>query len=74
MLIEKKIFGAKCFDGGVEGFVLEKHGAENGTLGVEIIWERAFESGFRGHGCDYFAFYSPTVTRERAQFKRLSKK
>jgi hypothetical protein len=37
VLVEEEIFGLEIFDGGVEGVVVEKDGAEDGTLGVEII-------------------------------------
>ena len=49
VLVEEKIFGLEIFDGGVEGVVVEDYGAEDGTLGVEIIGEGLFESGVGGH-------------------------
>jgi hypothetical protein len=49
MLVEEEILGLEIFDGGVEGVVVEEDGAEYGTLGVEIVGERLFESGVGGH-------------------------
>jgi hypothetical protein len=49
VLVEEEVFGAEIFDGGVEGVVVEEYGAEDGTLGFEIVGQRAFESGFSGH-------------------------
>src|SRR5713101_7068112 len=56
VLIEEEIFGLEIFDGGVEGVVVEDYGAEDGTLGVEVVGERLFESGFGGHGLFLFRF------------------
>jgi hypothetical protein len=50
MLIEEKIFGAKILDRGVQRVVVEKNGAENGALGIEVVWKRTFEIGISGHG------------------------
>src|SRR5437879_4760350 len=64
VLIEEEIFGLEIFDRGVEGVVVEDHGAQDGTLGVEVIRERLFESGVGGHAWfQYFALFSPTVTQ-----------
>jgi hypothetical protein len=58
MLLEEEIFGLEIFDGGVESVVIEKNGAEDGAFGVEILRERAFESGFGRH-CE--SFVSPFI-------------
>jgi len=49
VLVEEEIFGLEIFDCGVEGVVVEDYGAEDGTLGVEIVGEWLFEDGFGGH-------------------------
>jgi hypothetical protein len=48
VLVEEEIFGLEIFDGGVEGVVVEDDGAEDGTLGVEVVGERLFEGGIGG--------------------------
>src|SRR6267143_5358392 len=64
MLIEEEIFGLEIFDGGVEGVVVEDDGAEDGTLGVEVVWEGLFEGGVGWHlVLSIFALVSPPVTR-----------
>jgi hypothetical protein len=49
MLIEKEILGAKSFNGGVKGVVIEEDSAEDGPLGFEIIGKGLFEDGVSGH-------------------------
>jgi len=49
VLIEEEVFRAEIFDGGVEGVVVEENGAQDGTLGVEVVGEGLFESGIHGH-------------------------
>ena len=44
MLREKEIFRAQLFDGGVEGMIVEKDGAEDAALRFEIVRERAVRS------------------------------
>ena len=50
MLVEEEIFGLQMLDGGIEGVVIEQDGAEDGTLGVEIIGQWLFENGVGRHG------------------------
>ena len=59
VLVEKKVFGLESFDSGVQRVIIEEDGAEDGTLGVEIVRERFFESGFwHRRSLGYFAFSS----------------
>src|SRR6267143_145357 len=64
VLVEEEILGLEIFDGGVEGVVVENDGAEDGTLGVEVVGERLFEGGVGWHlVLSIFALVSPPVTR-----------
>lgn len=69
VLIEEKVSAAEMLDGGVERMVIEQNGAEDGTLGVEIVRKRPFEDGISRHSVpSLFAFSSLLyhVVRERA--------
>ena len=49
----KKILGPQRFNGGVERVIIEQDGAEDTPLGFEIMRQRAFECGVRGHDSLY---------------------
>ena len=36
-----EVVGDEDLPGGVEGVVVEQYGAENGALGVQVVWQRA---------------------------------
>ena len=54
VLREKEIFGAQLLDGGVEGMIVEKDGAEDAALRFEIVRQRAFDRGVCGSHSLYF--------------------
>jgi len=56
VLVQEEIFGLEIFYGGVEGVVVEDYGAEDGTLGVEVVGERLFQDGFGGHAWFWLRF------------------
>jgi hypothetical protein len=60
VLIEEEVFRAEIFDGGVKGVVVEENGAQDGTLGVEVVGEGLFESGIDGHSVRFSFAYSNT--------------
>jgi hypothetical protein len=42
--IEVKIFGTKTLDDSVVMLVVDEYGAENGFLGINIVWKSSFET------------------------------
>jgi len=64
VLVQKKIFGPQMFDGGIQRVVIQQDGAENRTLGIQIIGQGFFENSLYRHGLltpdsGNFAFSSP---------------
>jgi hypothetical protein len=53
VLREKEILGAQLFDGGVEGMIIEKDGAEDAAFCFEIVRERTFD----GSACSSHSLY-----------------
>ncbi len=68
MMVVEEIFGTQLFDGHVNGVVVHQDGAEDAAFGVQILGQRAFENGLRGHLISLFALVSPQAA---AQFKRF---
>jgi hypothetical protein len=50
VLRQEEIFSLQSFDGGVEGVVIDKNGAKNGTLRVEVVGKGAFQGSVNRHG------------------------
>ena len=46
VLIEEEILGLQLFDRRVQRVVIEQDGAQHAALGVEILRQRSFKSGF----------------------------
>ena len=51
MLVQKKFFGTELFAGQIEGMVIQKNGAEDAALRVEIVRQGPLENRLGSHGC-----------------------